>query len=412
MPLLSEARAAAGHCTEGRAPERAAEAERELEQDLRRLVRGETVPEFCFQPIADLERAVVAGYEALARLPVRAGLPPDVCLQAANRFGLRLELEGLLAKGALEARRALPANNFLCVNVSPSFLVSAGGEQLFAAQRDLSRVVVEITEDQSIADYESIRSRMAAIRAKGGIVAIDDAGAGYASLKHILELRPGFIKLDRNFVSHCDTDRAKATLIETMGVAANRMDAWIIAEGVETAGELAELVRLGVPLAQGYYLGRPAVSMADLLPGARQDLKTRTLHRAMEDNLLLHAEVCSTATSREQAETLLQGLPPGSVVVVIDGWKRPLALFEQHPLCGLRVLTMFLRCRASSDLRETLQRALTRPQEARFDPVVLIDDQGLLQGIARVDRMMAGVLQDTDLPARQGAGNRERHSCP
>lgn len=376
----------------------AAEAERQLEEDLQLLVAGELLPEFRFQPIADLRRGRVAGYEALARLPVRAGLPPDLCLEAAGRWGLRIELERLLAEGALTAKESLRADTFLCVNVSPSFLVSPSWQRLLAAQKNLFRVVIEITEEQSIADYDTIRERMAEIKARGGMVAIDDAGAGYASLKHILELRPGFIKLDRNFVSHCDTDRAKSALIETMGVAASRMDAWIVAEGVETAGELAELVRLGVPLAQGYFLGRPVPEMTGLLPQATQELESRATQRDTENDLLLHAEASPVARSRTEGEALLRGQPAGSVVTIVDRWGRPAALLELHAVCGLRIVLDVMRCQISSNLRETLQRALTRAPECRFDPVVLIDSEGRLQGIARVDCLMTGVLQKPGSP--------------
>ncbi len=83
------------------------------------------------------------------------------------------------------------------------------------------------------------------------MAAVDDAGSGYSSLQHIMEMRPNFIKLDRNFITNCDSDPAKSVLIEMLGKAANRLDAWIIAEGIETKEELAELIRLGVPLVQG-----------------------------------------------------------------------------------------------------------------------------------------------------------------
>ena len=401
MPSLSLVPSSPSLPDESRTPTPELIADQALEEDLQLLVNGHTSAEFRFQPIADLQRATVAGYEALARLPVRAGLPPDLCLQAAGRFGVRLEVEGLLAKGALEARRTLPANTFLCLNVSPSFLASEGWDELFATQDDLFRVVVEITEEQSISDYDSIRTRMAAIRTKGGMVAIDDAGAGFASLKHILELRPGFIKLDRSFITHCDTDRAKSTLIETMGVAANRMDAWIIAEGVETSGELAELVRLGVPLAQGYFLGRPVPAMAELQASGWHDLKTRTVHRQTHEDLLLHAEACATVGTRGEAEELLRTDASVDLVIATDLWKRPVAMIEPDRRAGTRKPSDFTPCPATSDPREALQRALTRTPERRFDPLVLIDGEGRLQGIARIDCMMQGVLQATASSARK-----------
>ena len=375
-------------------------AERDLEEDLVRLITGLAVPEFHFQPIADVSRGVVAGYEALARLPVRARLAPDVCLQAAGRMGLQTELERILTGCALQARAALPANSFLCVNVSPEFLTSSAWEGVLEGQNDLGCVVVEITEQQYIADYDCMRSRIAGIRAKGGMIAIDDAGAGYASLKHILELRPSFIKLDRSFVSQCDLDRAKSVVIEMMGAAANRMDAWIIAEGVETAAELAELMRLGVPLAQGYFLGRPAPNMKQLLPAAHEELENAVARRASREDLLLLCELCPSAGTLREAEELLSRNPGGSVVAITDHWQRPIALLERHPTRGLRILSEPMRCQGTSEPGEALQRALTRTPDTRFDPLVLIDGEGRMNGIAHIDRLMLAALQQGFTAAR------------
>ena len=370
--------------------------ERELEEDLLQIVAGQVAPEFHFQPIADVSRGVVAGYEALARLPVRARLPPDLCLQAAGRLGIQLKLERVIAGRALAAKALLPPNSFLCINVSPAFLTSPGWESLLHAQSDLACIVVEVTEEQSIADYDCMRSRIAGIRAKGGLVAVDDAGAGYASLKHILELRPSFIKLDRSFISQCDSDRAKSVIIEMMGGAASRMDAWIVAEGVETAAELAELVRLEVPLAQGYFLGRPAAAMEGLLPGAREELEHVVARRASREDLQLSSDACPAVPTLRDAEALLNRQLECDLVAITDEWHGPVALLERHATLGLRTIGNFMRCQVTSDRGQALQRALTRAAGSRFDPLVLIDADGRFQGIARLDRLMLAALQQED----------------
>jgi EAL domain-containing protein (putative c-di-GMP-specific phosphodiesterase class I) len=167
--------------------------------------RKTSSPEFWFQPIADLRRGTVAGYEVLARFPVRSGLPPDLCFQQAAKLGRRLQLEDLCARSALESRPALFTNHFLTINVSPGYLLSECWQTLLRGAGDLAGVIFEITEEDSIADYATTRDRIEQIRTQGGMVAIDDAGAGYASLKHILELRPNFIKLDRMFIRNCHT---------------------------------------------------------------------------------------------------------------------------------------------------------------------------------------------------------------
>lgn len=364
--------------------------ELELKQDLERIAIGQVRPEFRYQPIVDLKRGAVAGYEALVRLPVRAALPPDVCLQAAARFGLQVQLESVIATHAFQARHRLPQNVFLSINVSPAFLCSPLWDRTELGTGNLSGLVVEITEGEFIEDYEEIRRRAALIAERGGMMAIDDAGAGYASLKHILELRPSFIKLDRNFVQQCDTDRAKSTMIEVLGAAADRLDAWVIAEGVETSAELAELVRLEVPLAQGYFLGRPEAEMNDVLGAAKLELQRVRKDHFSRQVLSFCAEPCPGATNEGEAQALLSDEVP--LAAITDGWGRPTALLERHPVCGTRLLPAFLRCHESSDLREALQRALTRQASARFDPILLTDNEGRLCGAVRVDRLMRAVL--------------------
>jgi EAL domain-containing protein (putative c-di-GMP-specific phosphodiesterase class I) len=368
--------------------------ELELKQDLERVAMGQVRAEFRYQPIVDLKRGLVAGYEALVRLPVRAGLPPDVCLQAAARFGTQVQLESVIATQAFQARHCLPQNVFLSINVSPAFLCSPLWDRTELGTGNLSGLVVEITEGEFIEDYEEIRRRATQIAERGGMIAIDDAGAGYASLKHILELRPSFIKLDRNFVQHCDQDRAKSTMIEVLGAAADRLDAWVIAEGVETSAELAELVRLEVPLAQGYFLGRPEAEMNDVLAGAKLELRRVRKDHDSRQALSFCAEPCPGAMNEGEAETLLSEEVPFAAVV--DGWGRPTGLLERHPVCGTRLLPSFLRCHESSDLREALQRALTRQASARFDPIVLTDSEGRLCGAVRMDRLMRAVLDQPE----------------
>lgn len=371
-------------------------AQEALREDLEALVAGRLRPTLHFQPIANLRLGTVAGYEALARLPVRAGLPPDLCLQAARQFGLELQLEAMLARMALQARSLLPRNTFLSINTSPGLLGSSFWQAILRDHQDLSGVVLEITEGECISDYAQMRVIVKAITECGGLIAIDDAGSGYASLRHILELKPNFIKLDRDLVQGCHEDRAKATLIEVLGAAANRMDAWVITEGVETASELGELLRLEVPLAQGYFLGRPMPGWQGLSAASLALMKAMTAHRTAQQNLVLHAEVCFAAPSREEAHALLRS--GAALVAVVDEWERPLELLHNHELLGVRVVTAITKCHLECDLQEALHRALTRHSTLRFDPVLLTDGEGRLRGVVQVDRLMMAILHAKDRP--------------
>jgi len=233
---------------------------------IERALGDATPPVLAFQPIADLTRGVVVGYEALARFAGPPVAPPDQWFRAAVELG-NGPLEARVITDALASRDALPPGCFLSVNVSPDVLLSPAVSAAFATGGALDRLVVELTEHAATTDFAALVARLWRLRELGAYIAIDDAGSGYSGLTRLLEVRPSFVKLDRGLVVDIDRDPAKRALVETIGTLAGRIDAWIIAEGIERLGELEELVRLGVPLGQGYLLGRPtAAGLRDCPP--------------------------------------------------------------------------------------------------------------------------------------------------
>src|SRR3954453_906496 len=225
-----------------------------------------------FQPIVDLPAATVAGYEALARFPGSAG--PDVWFAAAAEAGIAAELEALAIHKALAVVDALPPDTFLTVNVSPHILGSAPVQDALPPRPDLHRVVVELTEHTPVHDLAALRRQCDELRSRGALIARGAAGSGYSGLQQLAALRPQVVKLDRALVSDADTDPVRVALAEMLGEFAGRIDAWLLAEGIETTAELAAFARLGVPLAQGWLLGRPTPDFAPLAP------ETATLVRA------------------------------------------------------------------------------------------------------------------------------------
>jgi EAL domain-containing protein (putative c-di-GMP-specific phosphodiesterase class I) len=185
----------------------------------------------------------------------------------ADEVGLLHELELAAVGAALAALPALPDHVFLSVNVSPATLATQGFLGLIAAS-DGARVVVEITEHARIDDYERLREALGAIRALGVRVAIDDAGAGFASLRHILRLEPEFIKLDRTLIDGIESDRSRQALAAGLISFAEKIDATIVAEGIERPAEVEALADLGVRYGQGYFFARPAPLPLPLLVGA------------------------------------------------------------------------------------------------------------------------------------------------
>lgn len=361
-------------------------------EQLNALIDGSLDFALHYQPIVDLSRGVVAGYEALARFPKEIGLAPDRCIAYAELLGRRVELETVLARKALHMREELPENCFLSVNVSPSLLLSENWQRLTEATGSLAGLVIEITEGDVVRDYAAMRRQVGQIRRAGGLLAVDDTGAGYASLKHVMELRPNFIKLDRLFVSGCPNEPAKRAMIELLGEAADRLDAWVVAEGIETQQELDEMFRLEVPLGQGHFLGFAEPEMLPLREDPALVMEHRRDTIVSTASIYRHAEACASTTSLEAAADLLHAQPSVSAVMVVDEWGRPVELMERHPLLGLRTVPSLMRVQAGSEPQEVLARALTRSTAECFDAIAAVNEQGRFQGIVRIERLMRAVL--------------------
>jgi EAL domain-containing protein (putative c-di-GMP-specific phosphodiesterase class I) len=207
-----------------------------------------------FQPVVELATGSVVGYEALTRFD--GGEPPDSVFDRAARLGLGMALETATLGAALCAAADLDLRHaWLSVNMSPELVLSdAAATILRHAPRPL---VVELTEHVAIEDYPSLA---AALRGLGPSIrlAVDDAGSGFASLRHILELAPDVVKLDIGLIRGLDEDAARQALVAGMVHFADLSHFFLIAEGVETEPERDALIALGVRLGQGYLLGRPA----------------------------------------------------------------------------------------------------------------------------------------------------------
>ena len=209
-----------------------------------------------FQPIVALDTRRVFAFEALARFPGDTPAP-DAWFARAAEVGLGLDLELEAAARALACLDALPHPYRLSINASPETLVAPEFDALLA-RHDTARLMVEITEHTTVGDYRCLSERLRALRAKGVLVAIDDAGAGFASLRHILHLDPDVIKLDISLTSGIDADARRQTMVSAIRTFAAGTNATIVVEGVETEAELRTLVGLGIEYAQGYHLARPA----------------------------------------------------------------------------------------------------------------------------------------------------------
>jgi hypothetical protein len=300
----------------------------------------------------------------------------------------------------LDARDRLPPNTFLTVNVSPFAIGSDPVSRVLLSPRGLHRVVVEITEEAAVEDYDELAEAVVGLRARGAYLAVDDAGAGYASLSHILALRPDFVKLDRALVTGLAGDEAKLALVEMFGQFAGRIDAWVLAEGVETVNDLTALSRLGVPLAQGFLLGRPGpdwaplpVELRELLSRATDAAHARqTVQRFVEPWPFVE-QGREVEGIRLAQEALQVDLPSYVALPVLDEFMRPVGLFPvTHPGPIRPVMVV----RPGTPLADAARRAITRPIARRFDPLVVIDEGGDYVGVVRLERVIEALTGDAE----------------
>ena len=161
----------------------------------------------------------------------------------------------------LDLRGGVPVDVAVCINLGPETLVSERLPALLA-DRELHRIVVEITEHAPVQDYEALKAALRPYRDRGLRLAVDDAGAGYASLRHVLAVDPDLIKVDMALTRGADSDLARRTLLAALAGFAEATGCRIVAEGVETDAELQTVARCGIDLVQGYALARPSTTPA------------------------------------------------------------------------------------------------------------------------------------------------------
>jgi diguanylate cyclase (GGDEF)-like protein len=224
---------------------------------LERLLSGDGIT-MVVQPIVDHATGLVHAFEALARFKTRGTDSPLHWFALADEFGLRSELELACLRSALAMLDDLPGGARLSVNLSGPVLIGSAAQEILAARPDVSRLIVEVTEEALVQRDASLEAALAPLLARGAHFAVDDMGAGYSGLRQITALHPTYLKLDRSLVRGIDADPDRAALVRALVGYAQHTGAHLVAEGVESPAELAAVAEIGVPLIQGWYYGRPA----------------------------------------------------------------------------------------------------------------------------------------------------------
>jgi EAL domain-containing protein (putative c-di-GMP-specific phosphodiesterase class I) len=218
--------------------------------------------EVALQPVFDVHDGHCLGVEALARFPAAYGATEAV-FASAHSVGLGAALERLALARAIALLPELPANQFLAVNLTPHVAYELAGLGHDYPSL-MPHLVLEITEHAAVDSYAQLRDALRPMRDVGLRLAIDDAGAGYASLKHVIELEPDIIKIDRSIIDGLAADRARRSVVSAFVLLALDIGATVIAEGIETTEDLEAVRDLGVDAAQGYLFARPTTDRSAL----------------------------------------------------------------------------------------------------------------------------------------------------
>ncbi len=356
-----------------------------------------------YQPIVDLGRGSVAGYEAFLRYE-EASITAGQLIASARRLGRSVELEAAALRSALARRGDVPSDCFLCVNISAAALRAPEVTAVLDAEPALDGIVLELT-DTDPAVVMSAADVLAQCRARGAAIAVAHCGLAYADLSVLFAIEPAFVKLSRDVVDGVARDNVRLALAETISHLAARLGVRLVAEGIEDMADLHALKRLGIELGQGFLLARPSSMGAARVTHAEVDAP-----RAAGHGLPAVATIAEHALELTLDDVDREIDPAGAGVtyeVIVGDLREPLALMRRS---GQRVesIPMTLIADATS-IVDAARLALGRPAVVRFEPVVCVDAFGACVGVVRMERVMASLAEVAGARAGRPRANRPRH---
>lgn len=364
-----------------------------------------------FQPIVSLNQRRIFGYEALTRGPSNSPLHSPITLfSVARKAGRLSDLELISRASACRSFGQQQLEGKLFLNVSPETLLEPSHqpgrtlqllEQVGIAPE---HVVIELTEQAPIDDFNLLGNALHYYRAMGFSIAIDDLGAGYSSLRMWSELRPDYVKIDRHFIDGIHLDSVKREFVGSILKMAHASQAQVIAEGIELQQELDVLSDMGVDLVQGYLLCRPRERPPREAHGM---LSNRPAHSPLLDDehctldeLIIHSPSVSLDTSIQQVQQLFFDQVTLNSIAVLDNAQqavgivhrqelveamlKPFAsdLFARKPISRL-MSRDFLAVESSHSLQQ-VSRLLTSRARQRIEEDFIVTQQGRYSGLGRV----------------------------
>ncbi|KQX75151.1 hypothetical protein ASD10_08130 [Aeromicrobium sp. Root472D3] len=326
------------------------------------------------QPILDVARGTAAGFHAVPEVS-RGRLADPV-----PRWAVTVRT----IDAALTASATLPTNTFISVPVPLDLVGDPAVRSRLAAHGQLGGVVLDVTDFSS----ELVSRAVPALddyRAAGARIAVGGRDDAQPELGSIVRLRPAIIRLGAAWTRGIDTHPSRRTAIEVTGQLAGQLDAWILADAVETAAELRVLAQLGVPLARGPFVGVAGPAWPTIPGATRTALPPAT--RTPDGVLRSLLQQAYTTRHPEATRSVLAEATGFEHVVVVDEQHRPVALL--HHAGGRHEPVDVMTVNVDTPVADVVSRAMARPAEHRFVPLCCTDGAGRFVGILRMERLMA-----------------------
>lgn len=347
-----------------------------------------------FTTIADLKHAGAAAYEVLLSIDADEARSPAAWARLVHHPAESGRAEAALVACALAERERLPAGTRLMVTVTADGLRSDEMAAALAAAGPLDGVVFLVAGDADVGVIEALDE----VRDAGASVGVDETGAGYASLRHVLDLRPDFVRISPEFVAGIDGDDAKGAVVEALVALAGRTGATVIADGIPGRPELSALRRMGVALGQGPLFGSPAAAMAPLAEIVTDAIRRASSPVAPADTvaeLIEPRPALPWGSSLDEIADAFLADALHDVIVLVDERERPLALAERAALLrGEPYERPVMRISPSSPQKAVARRAAARPWLERYHPLVACDRRGVYLGLVRIEQLLDALGQD------------------
>lgn len=404
-------------------------------ETLLKMIRTEGIDSY-FQPIVDLYSGTIFGYEMLAR-GREPFIYPSEMFSRAREWGITRELEYGCRNAALKKIAALPdsfRSRYFFLNVSPQTVSRPEFRNGFTLKTvedlglDNTHIVLEVTETTSVDDYSLFESIIRHYIQQGFRIALDDFGSGHSGLITLVAVTPHFMKIDRELISGIHRSSYKQNLVRAICEFADTVGSNVLAEGVETIEELRTAFKLGAQYAQGFYLGKPCPepwSLADPVVSELQELLETQFKRNFAVDLSIGRLINRPPSYNPEEITcadlfsVFLGNPSLNHVILVDPGEKPVGLITREYLkaklggrYGFAVYgkkpaddiakKAFLLADEKIDLRILEKLAMSRDDEEVFEPIVIIDSNGVFVGTVSMKRLLA-LAFDTEIKLAAGS---------